>query len=172
MRDFLALLRAFVRTQGVVGDASGKEEKNPSGQKVKAGCLSTFAWSVLAMHVLLRFQFIPNIHTQQKEGEEGSAECSFSKENVPENIMHTQPLPMDSARNILFNRIMRSYKGESSADEEVEKAVEAMTYAKKLSSVSTLELLHLLFGYLSASVDVFGSVVTMRGEGEVRLFAV
>jgi hypothetical protein len=167
VRDFLALLRAFVRTQGVVGDTAGKEEKNPSGQKVKAGCLSSYAWSVLAMHVLLRFQFIPNIHTQQKEGGEGSSECSFSKENVPENIMHTEPLPMDSSRNVLFNRIMKSYKGEA-AEEEAEKAVEPMTYAKKLCTVSTLELLHLLFGYVSGSVDVFGSVVTMRGEGEVR----
>ena len=276
VRDFITTLRGFVKDQGIVGQMSGKEENNPCGQKVKTGCLSTYAWSVLAIHVLLKFQLLPNIHSSVTSAtEEGSTERKpFLEKNVPENVMNTRPCRQNVQNNILYNKIMRksptehspgsvlpskepSLKKEESnvigssspaecsteveKDVAVEKEVEKMnnlkisdessvnvstqekesekdekkenekkekesenvtevkegkegkegkeskevktsisnststestymcsTYAEKLSSVSVLDLFHLFFAYVSGCVDVFGTVLTLRGEGEVR----
>lgn len=266
IRDFITTLRGFVKDQGIVGQMSGKEENNPCGQSVKTGCLSTYAWTVLAIHVLLKFQLLPNIHshitTTTGATEEDSAEkSSFNEKNVPENVMSTRPCRQNVQNNILYNKIMKKSSTEHSSEivpqnkeaslkkedtnffgscspaesvVEVEKEVEKMnnlkvgeedvtvnesnqdkekeknsendkdtekekendkdsvsvnvsegkegkegkgitdsvyvcsTYAEKLSSVSVLDLFHLFFAYVSGSVDVFGTVLTLRGEGEVR----
>jgi hypothetical protein len=283
VRDFITTLRGFVKDQGIVGQTSGKEENNPCGQKVKTGCLSTYAWSVLAIHVLLKFQLLPNIHSRMTSAtEEGSAERKpFLEKNVPENVMNTRPCRQNVQNNILYNKIMRksstehspvsvlpskepslkkeesnvvgsSSPAECSTEVEKEVAVEkeveklnnlkisddssvngstqekeseneekkenekeekkekeeekkekesenvtvvkegkegeeskevktsigngtstestyvCSTYAEKLSSVSVLDLFHLFFAYVSGCVDVFGTVLTLRGEGEVR----
>ena len=263
-----------MKDQGIVGQMSGKEENNPCGQKVKTGCLSTYAWSVLAIHVLLKFQLLPNVHSSMTSAaEEGSTERTpFLEKNVPVNVMNTRPCRQNVQNNILYNKIIRksptehspgsvlpskepSLKKEESnvvrtsfpieSSTEVEKEVEKMnnlnisdessvggstqekesekdekkenekekeekkeieeekkekesenvtevkdgkevkegktshisgtdsayvcsTYAEKLSSVSVLDLFHLFFAYVSGCVDVFGNVLTLRGEGEVR----
>jgi hypothetical protein len=285
VRDFITTLRGFVKDQGIVGQTSGKEENNPCGQKVKTGCLSTYAWSVLAIHVLLKFQLLPNVHSSMTSAtEEGSTERKpFLEKNVPENVMNTRPCRQNVQNNILYNKIMRksptehspgsvlpskelslkneesnvlgtsspaecstevekevvevekmnnlkvsddsnvngstlekeSEKEEKKENEEEEKkekeeekkekesenvtevkegkegkeakelrveevrtsisnsnstesAYVCSTYAEKLSSVSVLDLFHLFFAYVSGCVDVFGTVLTLRGEGEVR----
>ena len=203
VKHFITILRSIVREQGVVGDATGKEESNPSGQTVKAGCLSTYAWTVLAVHVLLHFQILPNIHSQLlgNKGKEGSAD-NFRAENVPSDVMSSSP-SVDVPKKVLFNRIMTT-RGELSAvpdgyedesistgksetathttaltvlsDKETEvktdmksdvSDVSPVTYADRLNGISILDLLHLFFGYLSGAVDVFGTTLTLRGEGEV-----
>ena len=206
VKHFITILRAIVREQGVVGDATGKEESNPSGQTVKAGCLSTYAWTVLAVHVLLHFQLLPNVHSQSlgNKSKEGSSE-KFCAENVPVDVMSSSPPSIDVLKKILYNRIMAT-RGELSAvpdgyeDESistgksdtathtaaltVDKETDVKTgdkadikseasdaspvsYADRLSGISILDLLHLFFGYLSGAVDVFGTTLTLRGEGEV-----
>ena len=261
VRDFITTLRGFVKDQGIVGQMSGKEEINPCGQQVKTGCLSTYAWTVLAIHVLLKFQLLPNIHshitTTTIASEEDSAEKpSFTEKNVPENVMSTRPCRQNIQNNILYNKIMKKSSAEHTSeiasqtkeasfkkedtnffgsyspaesvvevektnnlkvgddvivheltqdkdkdkntdnedkdknkenDKEKEKEKDSVslsdvkegksitdgvyvcsTYAEKLSSVSVLDLFHLFFAYVGGSVDVFGTVLTLRGEGEVR----
>jgi hypothetical protein len=289
VRDFITTLRGFVKDQGIVGQTSGKEENNPCGQKVKTGCLSTYAWSVLAIHVLLKFQLLPNVHSNMTSANEGGSadRKPFLEKNVPENVMNTRPCRQNVQNNILYNKIMRKSSAEHSPgsvlppkeaslkkeesnvlgssspaecstevekevavekevekmnnlkisdessvngstqekesekeqkkeneeekkekeeekkDKEIENVTEAKegkegkeskegkegvkevktsisnspstestyvcsTYAEKLSSVSVLDLFHLFFAYVSGCVDVFGTVLTLRGEGEVR----
>lgn len=210
VKHFITILRSLVREQGVVGDATGKEESNPSGQRVKAGCLSTYAWTVLAVHVLLHFQLLPNVHSQilGNASKEGPA-VQFSAEIVPSDLMSGSPPTVDVQKRTLFNRIMTT-RGELSAvpdgyeDESIltgksesaahttapttdnetemktgEKAdarsdvavtdISPVSYAERLNGISILDLLHLFLGYLSGAVDVFGTTLTLRGEGEVRL---
>jgi len=43
-----------------------------------------------------------------------------------------------------------------------------MEYLERLETVSLSVLLRDFFGYLATSVDIFESVLTLRGQGEVR----
>ena len=180
IRDFLVLLRAFVRVQGIV--RSDKDEKKE--EKENSGGLSTYAWTVLAIHVLLRFQILPNIHTDlSTESSGNSGECSLSLDNVPKDVMSTYPVPNNS-RNVLYKKIMSSSEGETDVSLEINgvedrdgkesgkegEGSESVkeSYEGRLLRVSVLDLFHLFFGYLTQSVDVYGTVLTLRGEGEVK----
>ena len=208
-------MRAFVREQGIVGKNSGIEEMDPSGQKIKTVCLSTYAWTVLALHTLLRFQILPNIHSNEILCE-GSLEDSLetarsSEEIVRKDVMMTYAIP-NIEKNILYRKIMNTYsdsdddtgamkeeiknkENESAVESEIlnnnnnnnnnnnknEKETEiekemikkckkdffSLNYLEKIKSLTVLNLFQLFFGYLNFSVDVYGSVLTMRNEGEV-----
>ena len=188
IRDFIVLLRAFVREQGIVGENCGIEENDPSGQKTKNVCLSTYAWTVLALHTLLRFQILPNIHSKglisDEISEESSASPRSSVENVPKDVMMTYATP-NIQRNVLYRKIMNipneidvasdgdvttcdaGKKSEKENNEKVKKDFFSLSYSDKINDLSILNLFQLFFGYLDSSVDVYGTVLTMRNDGEV-----
>ena len=187
IRDFIVLVRAFVREQGIVGQSSGIEIEGLGGNKLNCNYLSSFSWTVLILHTLLRFQILPNIHSKECSGENVPEDESsvFVPENVPQNIMMTHPIP-DASKNVLFRKIMSHIYPDnndenSNIDQNIgknEKINEtkksenfdfiSLSYSERLSKLSVLDLFNLFFVYLHSSVDVYGSVLTMRNEGEVR----
>ena len=190
IRDFIVLLRAFVREQGIVGENCGIEERDPSGQKLKTNCLSTYAWTVLALHTLLHFQILPNTHSvglvSDEISEESSASPRSSVENVPKDVMMTYAIP-NIQRNVLYRKIMNipneinvpsdgdittcdaGKKSEKENNEKVKKDFFSLSYSEKINNLNILNLFQLFFGYVDSSVDVYGTVLTMRNDGEVQL---
>ena len=128
VHSFLHALKLIVCSQGMADPANGY--------------LSVTAWYIMALHVLLRLEYVPNIHMH----------CMFlcSKQ---------QQQPKEGRSVTLFDLSSDvDYKSSSCGCFPVQ-------YTQKLQSVSVIALLDSFFRYFLEQLDLFSSVVTLRDKG-------
>jgi hypothetical protein len=151
IRDFVALVRAFARVHHLISGGSDTgvvRGEHTIYASTAEGLLSCYTWTVLALHVLLRFQYVPNLI-----GNLHSTEAHAKAQDGDEKGSHTL-----GGVNVSFTSL-----------EEMEGQPELLAaLSAKMQQTSILQLLHTFFHYLVFEVDVFGSVLTTRGAGEVR----
>lgn len=110
-----------------------------------AGFLSPFAWMVLAFHLLFRCDLLPNLHDEIYAKDD---------EHAVERFLASILDPTGSA-NVLGG--VRN-----------EPKVLPKEYQERLAGITLIELLDRFFRYYVEVLDIFQSVITLRGQGEVR----
>ena len=136
IHDFFFIVKVFAKCHHI-NDSS-------------AGFLSSFAWVVLALHVLLRYEFLPNIH-----GDVISRDDEYLDESDTKSDAATDTAPNWSLENGIFKDFVMNPK-------QLEQR-----YVSKIESTSLLEMLDIFFRYYVEVFDPFESVVSLKGRGEV-----
>ncbi len=139
VRDYLHVIKLFAKSHRIA---------DPAG-----GFLSTFAWHTMAIHVLLRFGFLPNIHD----------DVIYRFDSDPTLLV------LGAAENGTMNG---DYTGPQQQQQDVTFTTPRLMYlparyVAKLEETSVLELLDTFFRYYVQSFDVFSSVVSLKGGGEL-----
>lgn len=135
------LLRCYLRL-----DASGKVNCFIAAVRLFVKChglsteLSSYAWAVLAVHMLLRFGYLPNI-----------------QQNFNQALTNKDGARIDRRYCVGVDVTF------------IEGAELPPACVEKLARTSVFELLHTFCRYLSAQCDMISNVFTMRGRGEVIL---
>lgn len=167
IRNFIILLKIFIREQNIVHNDNDYKENNTdnnntnstSNNDEKTGYLSTYAWSILAVHFLLKFQILPNIHSKRRNGElknQNSDNNDNKKDNSVIDCYYT-----DTVENVK-NKIMLNCPTTINDDMNIEN-----NYNINLQEISVLELLHSFFLHVSSGINIFSNVVTLRNNGEI-----
>lgn len=138
VRDFLHIVKLFAKSHRIA---------DPS-----AGFLSPFAWQVLALHVLLRHGFLPNIHDEVLH--RADMDSAVVLENVPTSAVSSQA-HCDNAQfcDVAFMTPRLMYL--------------PARFVARLEDSSVFELMDLFFRYYTERFDVFGAVVSLKADGQL-----
>lgn len=136
IHDFLFIVKVFAKAHHI-SDSS-------------AGFLSSFAWVVLALHVLLRYEFLPNIHASDISRDDEYLEESDSRAEGAKDYAPNWTLDSGIFKDFVMNP----------------KPLE-QRYVSKIENTSLLEMLDIFFRYFVEVFDPFESVVSLKGRGEV-----
>lgn len=125
IRDFFMALLYFGRVHQVCDS--------------ERGTISPQGWLVLALHVLLKHEYVPNLHEEPDVAETLCPRIS---------PFHDIMLPLNFTPSVRKVPI-----------EEREKCLQ------KIKNISLVRLLELFFRYVTEDLDMLGSVITVRGNG-------
>ena len=101
--------------------------------------LSLIGWDTMILHVLLVYQFVPNVHDNLIFNCPGES-SEIDDVSIGNEIFHPFAFPLQKMDN---------------------------RYISKLESISLLELIDIFFRYFVEVFDIFKSVITLRGQGQV-----
>lgn len=125
------------------------------------GTLVVEAWLLLALHVLLHHEIVPNIHEETEEVD--AAKNPPSMEGKADTILSPRTPRAAGEDELAGGLSSRSdYFGPLSARSA------GSGPKTKLQEISLLGLLELFFRYLTEELDILNSIVTIRGKGQVR----
>lgn len=117
------------------------------------GTLSIEGWLVIAIHVLLHFRIVPNLHEEHR-----------SSSNHPMGGLPIQDHAVSSFDNMSIVAV--SVEGTSSTSSSLTNSTANMIKSSRLDEYSLIGLLELFFRYLTEDFDILGSIITVRGKGE------
>lgn len=126
-RAFLSIIRTFAKEHDISRE------------------LTSYGWSILGIHVLLRHGFITPIqHNYNGDDSASSAASTTTGQQSVRRVCGDIDVTFDELSAL------------------------PVECADKLAQTSLFELLYTFFRYMVMEIDVFGKIVTLRGKGEVR----
>lgn len=179
VKDYLRIIRLFVKYHQIC-DAT-------------YGYLTTYAWMVMALHVLLRFELIPNIHsnfiyrcdndsqwrlfygeldlTKPYYLDGSSRDPSIEDENAPHNLLPNSARPKLDSDAVQYSDMPRSSYADTFLSTRVTDPQFQLpeSYRDRLANTGLFEMLDLFFRYYVEQFDVYRSIVSLKGQGEVGI---
>ena len=131
---------------------------------VENGTLSIEAWIILSIHILLRYQYVPNLHEN----------CALFQLQMNQQSLSQTQSQIESARSRGESERNNNLSNTSNNPNPIgitNEPTETQKYEalcrQRLDDVSILYLLDIFFKYLTEEFDILGSIITLRGKGEV-----
>lgn len=154
VRDFLQTVKLFASSHHISDPASGY--------------LSSTAWYVMALHVLLKNGLLPNLHHNRlfgafKPTTPQSNNSNSSTPNHPTNTNHTNNSTTTTTTTITNTQPLSARTTTPRAPYTPRELPNE--YRERLQGTSLLVLLDLFFRYYVEQVNLFTSVVTLREQG-------
>lgn len=157
IRDYLQTIKLFAASHHISDPGSG--------------FLSITAWYVMALHVLLRHNVLPNIHMHRMYPVLSKRARAYSDSS----ISTTTSTAASAGQNATaFQQGQGGAQGHSNsrastANALLQPAFKELPaeYRERLQSTSLLVLLDLFFRYFVEQINLFTSVITLRDQGTV-----
>jgi hypothetical protein len=163
LRLYLDIIKKFTKSHGIAD--------------VMKGFLSPFAWTVLALHVLLRDNMIPtmetvaacklgatNTNTHATNTASNHNNSNNNDSDTHESLLNSLSSPLDSNNSNNSNNNNTT----SNSNNNI-KNMDELRYitTEKLRMISVIELLDRFFRYYVISFDFLSAIVTLRNQGEI-----